>query len=217
MFKVEKIGLLILIFFFACIYFYAQEKSTEEIKVIEAEKKAKEDKEKAELLFKEQEKKAIENSKNFFKFISAKKNIELRKIISIPFVFDDSIIYTKKGVEEMIEEMVEGHLPEPQTLQFSIDRQPSEYTDNNIVVLLKDNNAESSGSFCMWLDRDSQKIIGFFMKELEDEQPNDNEEDKNKSSEDLAKKKAESIRNKRISEEEALRKLKEKESEESKK
>ena len=213
MIKVKKIGFLFLIFIIASIFLYAQEKPTEEVKTIEAEKKAKEDKEKADLLVKEQEKKAIENSKNFFKFISTKKNIELKKIISVPFVFDDSIIYTKKGIEDMIEEMMEGYLPETQTLQYSIDRQPTEYTDNNIVVLLKDNNAETTESFCMWLDRDTQKVIGFFVKDSENENHADKEEDKSNSKEDLAKKKTEAVQRKKKSEEE-LKKTKEKEPEE---
>ena len=77
----------------------------------------------------------------------------------------------------MIEEIDPDVFPESIVLQFSIDKKSNEYTDNNIVVIFRDSNSETEIESCMWIDRDSQKIIGLFAKG-EKPHKNVNEEEK---------------------------------------
>lgn len=191
MFKLITFYLTLNLFLLPNIPIVAQDKLPEESKTSEADKKAKEEKDKSEALVKEQEKKALENARNFFKLINVKKFSELKKLMSIPFIFDDKIIYTKRGVDEMFDEIEESVMPDNQVFQYSIDKLPGEYTDNNIVVILKDNNVDSGETICMWLDRDSQKIIGFFAKS-EKSHINTEKEDSAEPKDDSVKKKSES-------------------------
>lgn len=153
----------------------AQEKTPDEIKISEANKKALEEKEKKDSLLKEQEKKALENARNFFNYVKEKKSNELKKILSIPFIFDDEIIYRINSIDKMLENLDEDTFVDAQALQFSIDKQTKDYTDNNLVVIVKDNNTDGEITICIWLDKDSQKIIGFFVKIAEEDQNNNDE------------------------------------------
>ena len=180
MFKKLTFGLLL--FSIANLTVYSEDKVPAETKAVEPEKKpteeikAPEEKEKVNIVSKEQEKKSLENVQGFFKTLKGKNNVNAKKFLSVPFIFEDGILYAKKDLDKLVTTLAADFENEDHEFTFSICTQKEDFTENNIIITMKEKEAEDKDLIFVWLDRDSLKIIGFFTKE-DPEEENDSDAD----------------------------------------
>jgi hypothetical protein len=178
----RKLSFSLLLFSIANLTIYSEEKVPAETKAIEPEKKPMEEpkvsdeKEKQNIASKEQEKKALENVQGFFKILKGKNNVNAKKFLSVPFIFEDGILFSKKDLDKLVTTLVTDFENDDHEFTFSICTQKEDFTENNIIITMKEKEAEDKDLIFVWLDRDSLKIIGFFTKEEpEDENESDEE------------------------------------------
>ena len=176
----KKLTFSLLLFSIANLTVYSEDKVPAETKAVEPEKKpteeikAPEEKEKVNIVSKEQEKKALENVQGFFKTLKGKNNVNAKKFLSVPFIFEDGILYAKKDLDKLVTTLAADFENEDHEFTFSICTQKEDFTENNIIITMKEKDAEDKDLIFVWLDRDSLKIIGFFTKE-EPEGENDSD------------------------------------------
>lgn len=147
----------------------ADEKAPEEIKLTEAEKKLNDDKRLLEeklIIAKDQEKKALDISRNFFKLLKNKKINEATKLLSVPFIYDEVLIFDSNEISGLF---TSATFMEAENLffeipVFSIHKKQKSCTENNILVNMQEKNAdEDTPNILILIDRDSLKITGMFL------------------------------------------------------
>lgn len=163
-----------------------QESKQEEAKQEEAKQETKISEKTPEeikqILMKEQEKKAIENAQLFFRLIKNKKTMDATKLLSIPFLYDDHILLDKNEITKLLTEVstAESENFFFEIPFFSLHKKQKNFTENNILIIVQERNAEDpSQNILVLIDRNSLKITGIFPK-LDDNNKIINEKIKSK-------------------------------------
>jgi hypothetical protein len=146
-------------------------KAQEEVKKVEPEKVEQVSAEqlaleKKQLLMREQEKKAIEITRNFLKFLKNKKNNDATKLLSLPFIYDEVLVFDSKEISTLLTEITNAESENLffETPQFTLHEKQKGFTDINILINVQEmNTEENSPNILILVNRDSLKIVGVFL------------------------------------------------------